>query len=257
MALGRMSGLARMLSCPGALALRQHEAPSPNRDYASAWGSLVHAAKEGKPLPRCPELFEEYEVQKAFEEDWDNAVEDAAPHFEELRSYYLGWRHEVPIRYDPATNQAYEGDSQDSPTMLTGHLDGLLVDTEADTLYVNDLKTGADTTPLDAPQLMGYLLAAYVLAFRQGRLSSDARLVLSVLHFPREGAQRSRYLAEDGSPMRWWARDVPKAELRAFNTSLKELIPAVKAGTLTPGNHCVFCASFRHCPTWDATITES
>lgn len=242
--LGRISNLERLLHCPGHGSLVLRDRPSAKRDYAAAWGVLLHTAKEGlaavpsaEQIAAFPTLAEDLAAQ--------------APWLPELRDYYAGWQHEQALCYDVLTDQVMLGDGTLwGQSVLTGHIDGLLVDQENDALFVDDLKTGENTVELDSPQLLGYTLAAFLWALGNQRLTRKARLVLSVTHFPRSGPQRRAYLEESGSPLRRYARDVPQEELRAFREELRALVPRVQERELVSGDHCVFCPAFEACPLW-------
>lgn len=244
MPLARMSSLSRLLDCPGYQLVVQDDRPSSdNAHEARVWGTDVHAAKEGEPrLVYGPLPQEDVEAM------------------EQLRERYLGWEHEVHVSYDLATHRAaqYATDGEkrdccnDSTTTLTGCIDALLVDPFDETVYINDLKTGEDPVALDEPQLLGYALAALSLAIQDKQVGRSARVNLSVLHYPRKGWWRKKYLEEDGKPWRWNARDVPLDEMRAFRTSLVELLPKVASGILQAGDWCCFCPGHSACPLWTA-----
>jgi PD-(D/E)XK nuclease superfamily len=244
-ALGRMSGLARLLDCPGCLSIEQEDKPySANAAEAAIHGTRIHAVKEGLPVldPEC-----------LYAED--------SPYWHELVALYKGWEHEVHVAYRLEDHKAFRYATEDGkrlatanqPTVLTGCLDAQLVVPEENWIHVNDLKTGENPEDLDSPQLLGYLLAALTLGIQSGALTKDATCDLSVLHYPRTGWWRKRYLTESGRPWRWCQREVPLEELREFRRQLTDLVLRVKEKELVAGDHCVFCPGHSACPLWTNT----
>lgn len=242
MALARMSSLPRLMPCPGYQRITQDEsATSENAEEARKWGTDVHATKEGKArLVYGPLAEEDYEAQ------------------EQIRLAYVGWEHEVHVSYDLDDHRAhrYKDDywkqwwTEHRPLALTGCIDALLIDTDANRVYVNDLKTGEDPVELDDPQLMGYLLTAYTLVLQARELTKGASANLSVCHYPRKGWWRKKYIEDMGVPWKWYSREVETDELKAFRLELIEVGKKAQQGILQAGDHCVFCPGHLACPMW-------
>lgn len=242
MALARMSSLPRLMACPGyQRVVQDDQASSENAEEARKWGTDVHFHKEGKErLVYGPLTEEDGEAQ------------------EQIRLTYVGWEHEVHVSYDLGTHKAYryvnEGEKNvltvNHPLDLTGCIDALLIDSDANRVYVNDLKTGEDPVALDDPQLLGYLLTAYTLGRQAGELQTGATANLSVCHYPRKGWWRKKYREELGVPWKWYGRDVPIDELKQFRLDLIDVGSKAQQGILQAGDHCVFCPGHSHCPEW-------
>lgn len=245
MTLGRISGLGRLLECPGFPIVPTAAERAFKRDFAAAWGTLVHFVKENKTysptqLPSCPKLFEIEEEQALFEEDWNTLKNRLMEWATSLQEAYNGWEQEVYVGYDPLKHITIR-DPEILHGLLTGHLDGLLLDHENKTAYIDDLKTGAPIE-LDDPQLLGYSLAVSAMV-------PGYKIIVSMTHYPRELLEQDKYIQEYGVPFTRIQREVQQDELESFRLWV---LDALRSTQLRTGNHCVFCPAFQNCPEWAA-----
>jgi hypothetical protein len=202
----RASELDRVLVCPGSLVLPRVDVPSPKRDEAAAWGTMVHHWKatglvEAVPgYPRHPGTFKKrlVAVDPKREELWP------APGDHELGVAVSALHHSVgSVQGTPTTVDAWKAVQPDD--RVTGTLDyhGLILGNP----WVDDLKTGVWLPSPRSAQLWLYGLAVFRL-----HLGAPDFITTSITHWPRYPAT--------GAPERHWGK-ITRHELERFERVLK------------------------------------
>lgn len=241
MLVGRMSGVERLMECPGHRFLDQVGVSEAAR-VAAEHGTRLHQIKEG---------YED--VYLPTESDY---------HLKVLQDRYAGWQHEVPVTFCLDTRKGYmHKDEASLQTQvggaghwLSGHIDAVDLRSLYDggVVFVNDLKSGQLPVDLDDPQLMVYaatVASAIYLKHREaGKLVPHFVVDLSVLHWPAAGQWRARYLEKDGVPYRWTSRQVELGELREFARLVQDSLAPGNWKKISPGAHCVYCPAHTTCP---------
>lgn len=239
MLVGRISGLERLLECPGHTLLR-HAGASQAAVDAADHGTRLHQLKEGRT-----------DVYLPTERDED---------LQWLVDRYAGWQHEIPVSYeiDSRVGRLHQNEEElqarvaGEGRFISGHIDGFIDNSANGMVFVNDLKTSQVPVPLDDAQLMGYAMVVTSAIFRsyrdKGQLVPPFMVDLSVLHWPRSGQHRERNIEKTGKPYSWYSRHVTVQELKDYATRVSESLAPDKLRKLSFGAHCTYCPAEASCP---------
>ncbi len=238
---GRISGLGRLVGCPGSRYLKQ-DPPGERAEEAATHGTLLHSVLDGGDIPSI--------AAKTGEE---------VEHLEWLRKRFQGWETEVPVAYSTTKRVGHVFKTDDDMVLhcrrndekwITGHIDAMLVDLPNNRVSICDVKTGTFCPELDDPQLLGYAVALVAAIVTEARnkdtIVNRFKLTLSILHWPKTGHIREFYLKTFGDPYKEIHREVDLDEIVEFASAIREGL--ADPNRLTVGTHCVYCPSANYCP---------
>lgn len=230
----RASGSERFLRCPGSLILPKMREPSPARDDAANFGTLVHHWKEtgslelaGADPSHVRLLREKLELTGLEREDFWSGGEHEI-------TYALDLTEERILRFTGPDGADAWKKSFDECRWLTGTVDWI------SSSRIDDLKTGRWLpTVIDNQQLKSYAL------FRWMELGRPAgwEVETSITHWPR--------YPKSGFPRRY-STQITSLELEEHLIDFQWAIGHTGV-TRSDGDgegHCRFCDSKFACPQW-------